>query len=80
MWDAIYTSIDFRNEPRALSYERQRFHLLTASLCCLHQFGAKMMAASAVGSADGGTVDLMLSGAYLPVRQLMEENLSLIHI
>lgn len=24
--------------------------------------------------SDGGTVDLMLSGAYLPVRQLMEEN------
>jgi sn-glycerol 3-phosphate transport system substrate-binding protein len=24
--------------------------------------------------SDGGVVDLMLSGAYLPVRQLMEEN------
>lgn len=24
--------------------------------------------------SDGGTVDLMLSGAYMPVRQLMEEN------
>ena len=24
--------------------------------------------------SDGGTLDLMLSGAYVPVRQLMEEN------